>query len=121
MIFSFFGWMLSGLIRLFGRTIYRLKIRGYQNVPSTGGALLVANHASYMDFVLVVCSIPRQVRFVMNADIFRKPGLKWILQGLQCIPISPRGGKNNFVEFNLLVSEQVNAGNVVVIFAEGAR
>ncbi len=119
MIFSFFGWMLSGLIRLFGRTIYRLKIRGYQNVPSTGGALLVANHASYMDFVLVVCSIPRQVRFVMNADIFRKPGLKWILQGLQCIPISPRGGKNNFVEFNLLVSEQVNAGNVVVIFAEG--
>ncbi len=113
------GWFLRGMIRFVGRTIYRLKIRGTQNVPKQGGALLVANHASYMDFVLVVSSIPRPVQFVMNADIYKKPGLNGLLKGLRCIPISPRGGKNNFEDFNKAVSEQVNAGNVVVIFAEG--
>lgn len=119
MMYKILGWFLRGMVRLIGHLVYRIKARGGGNIPSQGGALLVANHASYMDFVIVLSSVNRHVSFVMNADIYHKPALKWLLKGLRCIPISPRGGKNNFDSFNQAVSEQVNAGNVVVIFAEG--
>ncbi len=118
-MYKILGMVLRGIVKTFGRTIYRLNIRGIKNLPKEGGALLVANHTSYMDFVLVVSSMNRDVRFVMNADVFKKPGLRWLLQGLNCIPISPRGGNNDFDEFNRTVTEQVNSGNVVMIFAEG--
>lgn len=117
--YKIIGWLLRGLVRLIGRIVYRLRIRGIKNIPNEGGALLVANHASYMDFVLVLSAVSRPVSFVMNADIYNKPSLKWLLKGLNCIPIAPRGGKNNFEAFNQAVSEQVNQGHVVVIFAEG--
>lgn len=117
--FTLFSKLLRQIVLLIGRTIYRVNTSGADKIPAEGGALLVANHASYLDFILIVCSIPRPVRFVMNADIFMKPGLKWILQGLQCIPISPRGGKNNFDDFNETVRQQIDQGHVVVIFAEG--
>lgn len=118
-LFEIFSRFLRQLVVLIGRTVYRINTSGAVNIPKSGGALLVANHASYLDFILIVSSIPRPVRFVMNADIFMKPGLKWILQGLQCIPISPREGKNNFEDFNETVRAQIEAGHVVVIFAEG--
>lgn len=118
-MYKILGWILRGFVRLVGRIVYRLNIRGIENIPAEGGALLVANHASYMDFVLVLSSVNRHVSFVMNSDVYNKPTLKWLLKGLRCIPISPRGGKNNFDSFNQAVSEQVNNGHVVVIFAEG--
>lgn len=111
--------VLRALVRTVGRTIYRLRIRGVENVPMQGGALLVANHASYMDFVLLVSAVPRSVRFVMNADVYYKRGLHWIMKGMNFIPIAPRAGKNNFDDFNLAVTEQINDGHIVVIFAEG--
>jgi len=118
-LFEIFSRFLRQLVVIIGRTVYRINTSGAINIPKSGGALLVANHASYLDFILIVSSIPRPVRFVMNADIFMKPGLKWILQGLQCIPIAAREGKNNFEDFNETVRLQIEEGNIVVIFAEG--
>jgi acyl-[acyl-carrier-protein]-phospholipid O-acyltransferase/long-chain-fatty-acid--[acyl-carrier-protein] ligase len=55
----------------------------------------------------------------MNADIYKKRFLKPLLEALNCVPISPRTGKNDFESFNKAVSVQVNAGFLVAIFAEG--
>lgn len=110
---------LRTFVKLLGRVIYRLRITGASNIPSEGGALLVGNHTSYMDFVLMVCLNSRPVSFVMNADIYKKPFLRPLLKALNCVPISPRTGKNDFESFNKAVSEQVNAGYLVAIFAEG--
>jgi acyl-[acyl-carrier-protein]-phospholipid O-acyltransferase / long-chain-fatty-acid--[acyl-carrier-protein] ligase len=118
-MYTAIGWFLRNMLRLTGRLIYSITLNGQNNVPSSSGALLVANHVSYLDFLIIVCSVPRHVSFVINADIYNKPSLKWLLRGLQCIPISPRGGKNDFDSFNQEVSRQVNSGNVVIIFAEG--
>jgi acyl-[acyl-carrier-protein]-phospholipid O-acyltransferase/long-chain-fatty-acid--[acyl-carrier-protein] ligase len=113
------AWFLRNLLKLTGKIFYRIRISGSGNIPPKGGALLVANHVSYLDFMLIVCSVPRHVSFVMNADIYNKPYLRWLLRGLHCIPVSPRGGKNDFESFNRTVSEQINSGRVVIIFAEG--
>lgn len=118
-MYSLLGRFLQLLLRMTGKLIYRINLNGKSNIPSSGGALLVANHVSYLDFMIIVCCVPRTVSFVMNADIYNKPHLKWLMRGLRCIPISPRSGKNDFDSFNREVSRQVNDGNVVIIFAEG--
>lgn len=113
------GIVLRTIVRIIGRIVYRIQVRHAHQIPASGGALLVANHTSYMDFVLIVSSLPRPVSFVMNADVYNKPSLKWIFRGMQFIPIAPRAGKNDFESFNKAVSDQIEAGRIVVIFAEG--
>lgn len=107
------------LVRSFGQLCFRIRSSGAENIPHQGGALLVANHVSYLDFVLVVCAIRRPVRFVMNADIFNKPLLKPILEALHCVPVHPRNGKNDLNAFNEAVANLVNSGELVAIFPEG--
>lgn len=111
--------VLKAIVRGLGRTIYSLRIANAQAVPTQGGALLVANHASYMDFVILVSSVKRPVRFVMNADVFHKPILRSILRALQCVPIAARNGKNDLEAFNNTVLSLLDAGELVAIFAEG--
>ncbi len=118
-MYKVLAWLLRGIVRTIGRCVYRLRIRGVDNIPNKGGALLVANHASYMDFVLLVSSVPRYVSFVMNADVYHKPGLHWIMKGMNFIPIGAGSGKDNLEAFNQAVMAQINEGHLVVIFAEG--
>ncbi len=118
-LYHILGIILRALVRFIGRIIYRIQVRDGARIPATGGALLVANHSSYMDFVLILSALPRSVSFVMNADVYNKPSLKWIFKGMHFIPIAPREGKNDFEAFNKAVTEQIEAGRIVVIFAEG--
>lgn len=118
-LYHILGIILRAVVRFIGRVVYRIQVRNSMRIPVTGGALLVANHTSYMDFVLIISSLPRPVSFVMNADVYNKPSLKWIFKGMNFIPIAPREGKNDFESFNRSVTEQINAGRIVVIFAEG--
>jgi len=111
--------IIRGVVKLTGRVIFKIHACGMEHVPASGGALVVANHVSYIDFILLVCSLPRHVSFVMNADVFQKPFLRFLLESVRCIPISSRGGKNDLEAFNRIVSERINQGEVVVIFAEG--
>lgn len=113
------NFILSRFIKLIARILFRMKINGNITIPKSGGALLVANHTSYLDFILMVAASPRPVHFIMNEDIFRKPFLRPLLQALNCIPIGPRGHKNDLEAFNKSVISQVNQGKVVAIFAEG--
>lgn len=106
------GWILS-------RVIFKIRFRGMENIPKTGGALVVANHGSYLDFLLIVAAMPRRVRFVMLKDVYDKPFLNPLLRKLHMVPINPRKGGNNLEDFNQRVRAEINAGHVVCIFAEG--
>lgn len=97
---------------------YKLNVKGIHNIPKKSGALIVANHLSFMDFIIIVGAVPRQVRYVMFKDIYDIKWLKWLFKSLNMIPISPRS-KNNLKDFNTLCQDQINKGHVVVIFAEG--
>jgi acyl-[acyl-carrier-protein]-phospholipid O-acyltransferase / long-chain-fatty-acid--[acyl-carrier-protein] ligase len=112
----------SELIRIIvffvARTCYKMNIKGIHNIPKKSGALIVANHLSFMDFILIVGAVPRQVRYVMFKGIYDIKWLKWLFKSLNMIPISPRS-KNNLSTFNQLCQDQINKGHIVVIFAEG--
>lgn len=107
------------LVILLGKLLFKANVRGVQNIPKKGGALLISNHVSFLDFALIALAVPRMVRFVMAKNIYENKWAHWILKRLNMIPISPRGGPKSLREFNKLCQDEINAGNIVVIFAEG--
>ena len=104
------------------RALYRLKLHGIErNVPDEGAALLVCNHVSYMDALILSASIPRPVRFVMYYRIFNIPVMRWIFRTAKAIPIA---GAREDPELMQRAFDQVDAalaeGELVCIFPEGA-
>ncbi|GHC01049.1 MFS transporter [Thermomonas carbonis] len=114
-LMRFLSWLLV-------RGLYRLKLHGIEkNVPDEGAALLVCNHVSFMDALVLAASIPRPVRFVMYYKIFNIPVMRWIFKTAKAIPIA--GARENpelmqraFDEVDAVLAE----GELVCIFPEGA-
>ena len=81
-LMRFLSWVLV-------RTLYRLRVRGVEAfVPDEGPALLVCNHVSYMDALILSAAIPRPVRWVMYHRIFDIPVMRWIFRTARAIPIA---------------------------------
>jgi 1-acyl-sn-glycerol-3-phosphate acyltransferase len=109
----FLAWV---LINLF----YRLRPTGLENVPRRGPAVVVCNHVSYMDPILLAGSIRRPMRFVMWYRIFQIPFLRFFFQHMYAIPIAGRMENEQLMnEAFERVDEELAAGNVVCIFPEG--
>ncbi|WP_449467891.1 MFS transporter [Stenotrophomonas humi] len=104
------------------RTLYRLRVHGVEaNVPDEGAALIVCNHVSYMDALILSATIPRPVRFVMYYKIFNIPVMRWIFTTAKAIPIaSPKENaalmQRAFDEVDAALAD----GELVCIFPEGA-
>ena len=114
-LMRFLSWLLV-------RTLYRLQLHGIEkHVPDEGPALLVCNHVSYMDALILAASIPRPVRFVMYYRIFNIPVMRWIFRTAKAIPIA---GAREDPELMQRAFDDVDAalaaGELVCIFPEGA-
>ncbi|WP_159016592.1 MFS transporter [Cognatiluteimonas profundi] len=101
-------------------TLYRLRVDGIENIPDEGPALIVCNHVSYMDALILGGSIPRPVRFVMHYRIFDIPVLRWIFRTARAIPIAgaredPTLMQRAFAD----IEAALDAGELVGIFPEG--
>ncbi len=100
-------------------TLYKLKIAGEQHIPKHSGALLVGNHMSYADALIVLAASKRPVRFIMHKAIFKIPVINLIVRGVNVIPIDGKDRKGS-VEWALNeASEAIKNGELVCIFAEG--
>ena len=112
-LMRFLSWVLV-------RTLYRLRARGIDHIPDEGAALVVCNHVSYMDALILAASIPRPVRFVMYYRIFDIPVMRWIFRTAKAIPIAgaredPALMQRAFDEIDAALAD----GQVVGIFPEG--
>lgn len=113
-LMRFLSWLLV-------RTLYRLRLRGIDHIPDEGAALIVCNHVSYMDALILSASIPRPVRFVMYYRIFNIPVMSWIFRTAKAIPIAgakedPAMMQRAFDEVDAALAD----GQLVCIFPEGA-
>ena len=112
-LMRFLSWVLV-------RTLYRLRARGIDHIPDEGAALVVCNHVSYMDALILAASIPRPVRFVMYYRIFNIPVMRWIFRTAKAIPIA---GAREDPELMQRAFDEIDAaladGQVVGIFPEG--
>ncbi|MEB2337141.1 MAG: acyl-[ACP]--phospholipid O-acyltransferase [Nitrospirales bacterium] len=104
---------------LFTNTLYRLRIIGHEHVPMTGGALLVPNHISFIDGFLLIASLDRPIRFIVDAQYVEHPFFKPFMRALQVIPISSHGGPRVILKALREAGNALDAGELVCIFPEG--
>ena len=103
------------------RIMYRVEVHGIEkNVPDEGPALLVCNHVSYMDALLLSSAVPRPIRFVMYYKIFNTPGVRWAFKAANAIPIAGRSEDPELMERAFAAVDQALVeGELVCIFPEG--
>lgn len=104
---------------LLTRTVYRIRVRGKEHFPAEGPALIVANHTSFVDALLIMAASPRPIRFIVYKDIYQKKALHFLLRVMRCIPISDKQGPKEMMRSLATAGEALEAGEVVCIFAEG--
>ncbi|MFQ5742665.1 MAG: acyl-[ACP]--phospholipid O-acyltransferase [Acidobacteriota bacterium] len=100
-------------------TIYRLTVVNRQRVPQPGGALLVPNHVSFVDGLLLLASVDRPVRFVVESSYFHYPPLRPFMVSLGAIPISAAEGPRVLLRALRQAGRYLDEGEVVCVFPEG--
>lgn len=109
----FLSWMLAHML-------YRIRVEGEENLPEEGAVVLVCNHVSYVDWLIVFGVCKRPVRFVMDYQIFSTPLVKHLCRHAKVIPVAPAKENLQVMESAFAkVSEELDAGQVVGIFPEG--
>jgi 1-acyl-sn-glycerol-3-phosphate acyltransferase len=106
------------ILSLLAKLLYRVKYSNIDNIPQQGGTLLICNHVSYIDALLLSVASPRLIRFVMEADYANLPILRAFLRKAGVIPIcakNPMTLKAAFEEVEIALQ----AGDLVCIFPEG--
>jgi len=111
--------MLRVLLRLILLPFYRIAVTGRDHVPASGPALLVANHVSFIDGLLVNFAVRRKVRFIVAEKYFGKPILRWMLKRLGAIPVTTDGGPKSIHAALEAAGKALDNGEVVCVFAEG--
>jgi 1-acyl-sn-glycerol-3-phosphate acyltransferase len=108
------------MIWLLGHAMYRVEHRDLQRIPDEGAALLVCNHVSYVDALLMAGAVRRPIRFVMYYKIYRLPVLHFIFRTAGAIPIAGRGEDEATYERAFArVAQYLAEGELVCIFPEG--
>ena len=111
-------WRLVGYF--LARLSYRVELIGQENIPKSGPVLLVCNHISYADSVILFGSISRPTRFIMEDFYYRMPILNWAFRGARTIPItSPLKNRQVFEHAEQSARKALNNNEMVFIFPEG--
>jgi 1-acyl-sn-glycerol-3-phosphate acyltransferase len=113
-LLRFVAWVLS-------RFVYRFDIKGDEHIPVEGPAVLVCNHVSFIDAVLLMAASPRPIRFIMDHRIFKVPVLGWLFKLAKAIPIAPQ--KEDPAAYEAAFAKALGVlreGDLLAIFPEGA-
>ena len=106
------------LCRLFVTLMFRFRCDGQRHLPSTGGALILSSHQSFLDPVLVGVNHRRPFEYLARETLFRFPPLGWLIRSLNAIPIDREGlGMSGLKE----TLRRLKQGRLVLIFPEGTR
>lgn len=108
------------LIWMLGHSMYRVEHRGLEAIPDEGPVVLVCNHVSFVDALLIGGAIRRPVRFVMYYKIYKLPVLNFIFRTAGTVPIAARGEDlATYEQAFVRIRQYLENGEVVCIFPEG--
>jgi 1-acyl-sn-glycerol-3-phosphate acyltransferase len=112
-LMRFLSWVLVNVM-------YRIRVRGLEHIPEHGPALIVSNHVSFMDALVIGGSVRRPVRFVMDHNIFKIPVMGFIFRTAHAIPIAPAREDPDALKKSFdLIDAELADGEIVCIFPEG--
>jgi 1-acyl-sn-glycerol-3-phosphate acyltransferase len=108
------------MIWLLSHSMYRVEHRGLAQIPDEGAALLVCNHVSFVDALLIGGAVRRPIRFVMYYKIYNLPVLNFIFRTAGTVPIAGRGEDLLIYDAAFKkIAEYLQAGELVCLFPEG--
>ena len=112
--------LLRFLAWLMLHTTHRVHTFNAERIPAEGGAILVCNHVSYMDAIVILATSPRPLRFVMDHRIFKTPLLSALFKAVRAIPIAPASEDPEIMEAAYgSIARALERGELVCIFPEG--
>ncbi|CAN5847426.1 MFS transporter [soil metagenome] len=112
-LMRFIAWLLI-------HTVHRVQGVNIERLPEQGAAVLVCNHVSYMDAIVIMAYSPRPIRFVMDHRIFKIPFLSWVFRTAKAIPIAPAKEDPWLMEKAYIdIAQALHEGELVCIFPEG--
>jgi 1-acyl-sn-glycerol-3-phosphate acyltransferase len=114
MFYRFILW----LMRIFFLLYFRFWVEGRENIPRTGGAVIAANHASYLDPPAVGIAMPRKLNFMAKEELFRIPFLGYMIKGLGAFPVRRATGDRAALNRAL---QLLADGQLMGIFPQGRR
>jgi 1-acyl-sn-glycerol-3-phosphate acyltransferase len=100
------------------RVLFRFRVEGQEKVPANGPLIVISNHMSFMDPVLMGIAVPRAVSYISRDDIFKYPVASWWLPRLYVIPVSRGAGDLGAVKAAIRTLKE---GMAFGIFPEGRR
>ena len=112
-LLRFSAWILASMM-------YRVQVSGRDNIPLTGPALLVCNHVTFIDWLIIASACKRPVRFVMYHKFFNIPVVGFLFRDAKVIPIAPAHEDGETLEAAFdRIADELNDGEIVCIFPEG--
>ena len=102
------------------KTVYRMRIYGDEHLPTRGAALIVSNHVTWVDAILLSITTTRRIRFVMSRRVMEGHFLTPLFRLMRCIPVSADDPPRAIVTSLKKARVALDKGSLVCIFAEGA-
>jgi len=106
---------IDGLNRLFCVKYHRLNYEPFA-IPESGGAIIISNHVSGLDPLLLVAAARRPLRFMIASEEYNRFGFKWLFKSIGCIPIN-RGGRSEGALREAI--KALNSGEIIAMFPYG--
>ncbi|HEY0008485.1 MAG TPA: lysophospholipid acyltransferase family protein [Tepidisphaeraceae bacterium] len=108
----------QGLAAMACRIFFNVQLRGKSNIPPTGGALIVSNHQSYLDPIVLSSQMTRKMSFLASAHLFQFKPFGWYIRALSAYPIQQ--GKGDIGAVKQMI-QLLQAGEIMNVFPEGSR
>jgi 1-acyl-sn-glycerol-3-phosphate acyltransferase len=108
----------QGICRIWTTSMFDLRTFGEHNVPSYGGALLVSNHQSYLDPIVVAVHLYRPVSFMARSTLFEHPLFGRLIRKLHAFPVERKSADTSAIKECV---RQLSAGTLLNVYPEGTR
>jgi len=109
---------MRALLRIFTTVWFDLKVYGTENVPQTGGVLLVSNHQSFLDPPLIGVQLRRKASYLAKSGLFENPVFGWIIRNCNAFPVRQGEGDVGAVKETI---RRLREGHMLTAFPEGGR
>lgn len=106
------------LARLVLTLFFRWEVEGRENIPRDGSLIVVSNHMSHADPVVVGAAVPRPISFMAKEDLFQKPFWGWLITNINAFPVKRGTADRGAIKRGMEILKQ---GKVLGIFPEGGR
>ena len=106
------------ILRPIVKVLFKIEVRGIENLKHGGKYLVCCNHQSFWDIVFLICVFPMQINFMAKKELFSFAPLGWIFKKMGAFPVNRAVGDVSAVK---QAEDILNKGGVLGIFPEGTR